>query len=80
MSHQEPLSSADTAWLRMDERTNLMVITGVMTFDGPLDRERVKRTAAERKTIRSSTSTRTCTRSRCPLRPARRSSRIWSPT
>jgi WS/DGAT/MGAT family acyltransferase len=48
MSHQEPLSSADTAWLRMDERTNLMVITGVMTFDGPLDRERVKQTAAER--------------------------------
>jgi hypothetical protein len=34
MSRQEPLSSADTAWLRMDERTNLMVITGVMTFDG----------------------------------------------
>ena len=48
MNRPEALSSADTAWLRMDERTNLMIITGVMTFDGPLDRERLKRTVAER--------------------------------
>ncbi len=30
---KEPLSSADVAWLRMDRPTNLMMITGVMTFD-----------------------------------------------
>jgi WS/DGAT/MGAT family acyltransferase len=48
MSHYEPLSNADTAWLRMDDPTNLMMICGVMIFDRPLDRERLRRTIAER--------------------------------
>ena len=33
----EPMSSIDSFWLNMDEPTNLMVITGVMEFDEPLD-------------------------------------------
>ncbi len=33
----EPMSSIDSFWLSMDEPTNLMVITGVMEFDEPLD-------------------------------------------
>ncbi len=39
------MSPVDVAWLRMDRPSNLMLIVGVMTFDGPLDfavfRERV---------------------------------------
>lgn len=33
----EPLSNVDSAWLRMEEPTNLMTITALMTFDEPLD-------------------------------------------
>lgn len=36
------ISLADYAWLRMDDPNNLMVITGLMTFDTPLDYERFK--------------------------------------
>jgi WS/DGAT/MGAT family acyltransferase len=32
----------DYAWWRLDEPNNLMVITGLMTFDAPLDYERLK--------------------------------------
>src|SRR5687768_10934939 len=32
-----PMSRVDTAWLRMERPTNLMMITGVMMFDTPLD-------------------------------------------
>ena len=38
------ISFADYAWLRMDDPHNLMVITGLMTFDAPLDYERFKAT------------------------------------
>lgn len=33
----EPLSNVDSAWLRMEDPTNLMTITALMTFDEPLD-------------------------------------------
>jgi diacylglycerol O-acyltransferase / wax synthase len=36
------MSSVDTAWLRMDSTTNLMMIVGVMIFDTPLDVKRFK--------------------------------------
>ncbi|MFN8483746.1 MAG: wax ester/triacylglycerol synthase family O-acyltransferase [Anaerolineae bacterium] len=45
---REALSSVDTAWLRMEDRDNLMMITGVMMFDQPLDYGRVKATLEER--------------------------------
>jgi diacylglycerol O-acyltransferase len=38
------ISYPDHAWLRMDDPNNLMVITGLMTFDAPLDYERLKAT------------------------------------
>ena len=34
---RSPMSRVDTAWLRMERPTNLMMITGVMMFDTPLD-------------------------------------------
>jgi WS/DGAT/MGAT family acyltransferase len=34
---REPLSHVDAAWLRMDDPTNTMVITNLITFDDPID-------------------------------------------
>jgi WS/DGAT/MGAT family acyltransferase len=39
---RERISGVDTAWLRMDQPTNLMMIVGVMMFDAPLDPARVR--------------------------------------
>lgn len=39
---RKPLSNVDTAWLRMEDPTNLMMISGVMVFDAPMDFERLK--------------------------------------
>lgn len=41
---RKKISYTDHAWLRMDDPYNLMVITGLMTFDAPLDYERLKAT------------------------------------
>lgn len=38
----ERISGIDTAWLRMERPTNLMMIAGVMVFDRPLDYPRLK--------------------------------------
>ncbi|HCB49751.1 MAG TPA: wax ester/triacylglycerol synthase family O-acyltransferase [Chloroflexi bacterium] len=46
-----PLSPVDTAWLRMEDPTNLMMITGVFLFDQPLDFETIK-LVIERKMLR----------------------------
>ncbi len=37
-----PLADVDSAWLRMDDPTNLMVVTGVMVTDAPLTFEEVR--------------------------------------
>jgi diacylglycerol O-acyltransferase / wax synthase len=42
MAEREPLSSVDTAWLRMDRPSNLMVVCGMMTFADRLRLEQVK--------------------------------------
>lgn len=42
------MSTVDTAWLRMEEEANMMMITGVLTFAEPLDFERVRRTLEAR--------------------------------
>ncbi len=44
----EPLSAVDRAWLRMDDPANLMMISGVLVFDGPLDVELLKRVLVRR--------------------------------
>lgn len=36
MSKTIPLSSVDSAWLGMEEPTNLMMVTGILTFDRPI--------------------------------------------
>jgi diacylglycerol O-acyltransferase len=41
---RKSLSNVDTAWLRMEDPTNLMMITGVIVFGTPMDFERLKAT------------------------------------
>jgi WS/DGAT/MGAT family acyltransferase len=41
--HREPMSRVDTAWLRMERATNLMMITGVMMFDTPMSLDALKK-------------------------------------
>ena len=48
LKNRERMSSVDTAWLRMDTPTNLMMIVGVMMFDGAPDLARIKRTVEAR--------------------------------
>lgn len=45
---RERISGVDTAWLRMEHPTNLMMIVGVLMFDRKLDLKAVKRTLAQR--------------------------------
>ena len=45
---KEPISKVDTAWLRMEQPTNLMMINGVLTLEGPLDYEKLLETIEQR--------------------------------
>jgi diacylglycerol O-acyltransferase / wax synthase len=45
---RETFSPVDAAWLRMDRPTNIMMITGIMMFDEPLDATRLRKTVEER--------------------------------
>src|SRR5688572_25388870 len=48
MTKRARISGVDTAWLRMETPTNLMMIVGVLMFEERLDLERVRRVIAER--------------------------------
>lgn len=48
MKAQEPMSGVDAAWLRMDEPTNLMTITGVLVLEDPMDVATLKSIIEER--------------------------------
>jgi len=48
MPNSEPLSNVDAAWLGMEHPTNLMMVSGVLTFDEPLDFERLKAVIQQR--------------------------------
>ncbi|MCK7594649.1 WS/DGAT/MGAT family O-acyltransferase [Pseudomarimonas salicorniae] len=45
---REDMAKVDTAWLRMERPTNLMMITGVMMFDTPLELDDLKQLLRER--------------------------------
>ncbi|MEM1269968.1 MAG: wax ester/triacylglycerol synthase family O-acyltransferase [Bacteroidota bacterium] len=45
---KQSLSAVDTAWLRMERPTNLMMITGVLTFDERVDFAALRATLSER--------------------------------
>jgi len=42
------MSKVDTAWLRMEQPSNLMMITGIIGLDGPVDYERLLDTVERR--------------------------------
>ncbi|MCY1044257.1 wax ester/triacylglycerol synthase family O-acyltransferase [Corallococcus sp. bb12-1] len=48
MAGRERMGSMDAAWLQMEEPANLMMITAVLWFDGPMDRERLRTVVRER--------------------------------
>jgi len=48
MGKRERMSAADTAWLRMDRPSNLMMIVGVMMFDEAIPLEALRRVVGER--------------------------------
>ena len=48
---REPMSRVDTAWLRMERSTNLMMITSVMMFESPLALDRLKKIIKDRNNI-----------------------------
>lgn len=48
MSTHEPMSKVDTAWLRMERPTNLMMVTGVMVLADRLDVQHLRVAVAER--------------------------------
>ena len=48
MPQRERMSAVDTAWLRMDRPTNLMMIVGVMIFNKRIDFERLRNTVEAR--------------------------------
>jgi WS/DGAT/MGAT family acyltransferase len=41
-SNIEPLSTVDAAWLRMEDPTNLMMVSGILTFKKPIELERLR--------------------------------------
>lgn len=45
---RQPLSAVDAAWLRMEDPANLMMVTGVLFFDQPLDPVRLRAVIEER--------------------------------
>ncbi len=47
-SSRERISGVDTAWLRMDQPTNLMMIVGVMMFEGRVELEGARRAIESR--------------------------------
>ena len=42
------MSSIDAAWLGMEDPTNLMIVTGVMTLEGKINLKRLRTTLDRR--------------------------------
>ena len=42
MGNMEPLTSVDAAWLGMEDPTNLMMVSGILTLENPVDMDRLK--------------------------------------
>jgi diacylglycerol O-acyltransferase / wax synthase len=42
MGKTEPLTNVDAAWLGMEDPTNLMMVSGIITFDSPIAYEKLK--------------------------------------
>ncbi|MFU8830733.1 MAG: WS/DGAT/MGAT family O-acyltransferase [Wenzhouxiangella sp.] len=47
-ARREPIAKVDTAWLRMEQPTNLMMITGVIVLSEPVEFEHLKQVISNR--------------------------------
>ncbi len=47
-ARREPIAKVDTAWLRMEQPTNLMMITGVIVLSQPVEFEHLKQVISNR--------------------------------
>ncbi len=65
---RQSMSNVDAAWLRMDDPTNLMMITGFFEFAEPLDYERLRATVDVRLVQRWARFRQRANMSRLPLR------------
>jgi WS/DGAT/MGAT family acyltransferase len=45
---KQPLSSVDAAWYGMEDPTNLMMVSGIMTFDRPIDFDKLNEVIEQR--------------------------------
>ena len=68
MSAHEAMSGADTAWLHMDRPNNLMVISGALWFDRPLDWKQLREVVSSRLVERFPRFRQRVVESRLPLR------------
>ncbi|HSO26926.1 MAG TPA: wax ester/triacylglycerol synthase domain-containing protein, partial [Anaerolineales bacterium] len=48
MGNSEPLSNVDAAWLGMEDPTNLMMVTGILTFNEVVELEVIKEVLRKR--------------------------------
>jgi diacylglycerol O-acyltransferase len=68
MSPSEAMSAADTAWLHMDRPNNLMVISGALWFDEPVDWEQLREVVSIRLVDRFPRFRQRVVESRLPMR------------
>lgn len=66
----EPLSAVDTAWLHMEDPTNLMMVTGFLAFDEVLDFDRLT-SLMRKRLLRVPRLTQRVVESRLPFAPPR---------
>lgn len=69
MANIEPLSTIDAAWLRMEDPTNLMMVSGLLTFKEPLEPERL-RLVIERRLLQFDRFRQRVIRPKLPFAPA----------
>lgn len=48
MANIEPLTTIDAAWLRMEDPTNLMMVSGIITFKEPVEADQIRAVIGQR--------------------------------
>lgn len=69
MANIEPLSNVDAAWLRMEDPTNLMMVSGILTFKEPVEYGRIREVIG-RRLLQFDRFRKRVVQSRVPLAPA----------
>ena len=75
----EPLSSVDAAWLGMENPTNLMMVTGIMTFAEPVAFERMQ-AFIEHRWLQYDRFRKRVARPQIPFAPGNWNAAFWEPS